>query len=255
MKIASWNVNSLRVRLPHVLDWVTTEQPDILALQETKVLDENFPLEEINDVGYEVIYSGQKTYNGVAILSKNKAESDIVTELPGLDNKQKRIFAATIDGIRVLNLYVVNGQSVDSEKYLYKLKWLEKIHQFVQTEIKKHPNYIILGDFNIVTSDDDVDDPEKWRDRIFCTDKERQALKHIKDIGFTDTYRQFEQEPGKWSWWDYRAGCFARDVGLRIDLILASESMAKKCQSSIIDRDPRTWDRPSDHAPVMAVFE
>lgn len=254
MKIASWNVNSLRVRLPHVLDWLAGEKPDVLALQETKVLDENFPLDEINAAGYEVIYSGQKTYNGVAILSKNKVEDSIITDIPGLDDPQRRILAATVDGVRILDLYVVNGQEVGSDKYEHKLHWLEKVREFIQSEVEQYPNYVVLGDFNIAPEDEDVHDPEKWKERILCSTPERAAFNDICSIGFKDTYRLFDQEPGKWSWWDYRAACFRRNIGLRIDLILASTPMAKICSSSIIDRDPRTWERPSDHAPVMATF-
>ncbi len=254
MKIASWNVNSLRVRLPHVLDWIKEHKPDVLVLQETKVLDENFPEEEINEAGYEVIYSGQKTYNGVAILSKNKAEDAIITDIPGLDDPQRRILAATFNGIRVLDLYVVNGQEVGSEKYEYKLLWLEKVREFIQSEIEQYSNYIVLGDFNVAPTDEDVHDPAKWKERILCSTAERAALDDICSLGFKDTYRLFEQEPGKWSWWDYRAAGFRRNIGLRIDLILASTEMAEICSSSIIDRDPRGWERPSDHAPVMATF-
>lgn len=254
MKIASWNVNSLKVRLEHVLEWLDYEQPDVLALQETKTLDENFPVEAINDAGYQVVYSGQKTYNGVAILSKEKA-SDVIMDVPGLDDPQRRILGATISGVRVLCLYVVNGQEVDSDKYTYKLKWLEKVTKYIKADHKKHQNYVVLGDFNICHTDADVHDPVAWNDRIFCSAAERTALQDILDLGFSDTYRQFEQQPDSWSWWDYRGGNYNRNIGLRIDLILASQRMASQCQQSIIDAEPRSWERPSDHAPVVATFK
>ncbi len=254
MKIASWNVNSLKVRLEHVLEWLDYEQPDILALQETKTLDENFPVDTINEAGYQVVFSGQKTYNGVAILSKEKA-TDIITDVPKLDDPQRRILGATINGVRVLCLYVVNGQEVDSDKYAYKLEWLEKVTDYIKVDHKQHQNYVVLGDFNICHTDADVHDPVAWKDRIFCSAAERTALQTILDLGFSDTYRQFEQASDSWSWWDYRGGNYNRNIGLRIDLILASKSLAEHCQRSIIDPEPRSWERPSDHAPVVATFE
>lgn len=254
MKIATWNVNSLKVRLPHVLDWVTENQPDILALQETKLTDENFPLEAIQDTGYQVVYSGQKTYNGVCILSKEPAH-DTVTDIPGLDDPQRRILAATIGDTRIINLYVVNGAEVGSEKYAYKLDWLEKVTAYIQSQLESFAKVIVLGDFNIAPDDRDVHDPEAWRGRILCSEPERDALQNILALGFKDTWRLFEQEENSFSWWDYRAAGFRRNRGLRIDLILASDPLAAECTACIIDKGPRRLERPSDHTPVVAEFK
>lgn len=253
MKIASWNVNSLKVRLPHVLDWLESANPDVLALQETKLLDENFPREAIEATGYHVSFAGQKTYNGVAIISKTPG-SDIVTDIPNLDDPQRRIMAATIEGVRVLNLYVVNGAELDSEKFAYKLDWLNKVTKFIEVDQKNHDKYIILGDFNIAPEDRDLYNPEKPTERILCSATERDALQRILDLGFIDTFRLFEQPEKIYSWWDYRQLAFRRNRGFRIDLILASPAMEKACQRSVIDKEPRKLERPSDHAPVVAEF-
>ncbi len=253
MKIATWNVNSLKVRLPHVLDWLTAAEPDVLCLQETKLTDENFPVDAIRAAGYHVVYSGQKTYNGVAIISKTEA-SDVITDIPGLDDPQRRILGATIDGVRVLNLYVVNGQEVGSVKYDYKLHWLDKVADYIRDQLKSHRHLVTLGDFNIAPEDRDVHDPEAWHERILCSTPERQALQKIIDLGLSDLFRRFEQEDGSFSWWDYRAAAFRRNMGLRIDLILASQALAEKCTACSIDKEPRRLERPSDHAPVVADF-
>ena len=254
MKIATWNVNSLKVRLPHVLDWLATSQADILCLQETKLTDENFPVGDIEAAGYRVIYSGQKTYNGVAIISRKEA-TDIITDVHGLDDPQRRILGATIDGIRVLDLYVVNGQEVGSEKYTHKLHWLEQLTRHIRHELKTHDQYVVLGDFNIAPEDRDVHDPEAWHERILCSTPEREALNRILALGLTDTFRQFEQEDNSFSWWDYRGGAFRRNMGLRIDLILASKSLSETTTACSIDKEPRMLERPSDHAPVIAEFD
>lgn len=253
MKIASWNVNSLNVRLPQVLQWVESEQPDVLALQETKLSDDKFPAAEIEAVGYRVIYSGQKTYNGVALLSKKPIE-EVITDIPGLDPSQRRLIGATIDDVRVLNLYVVNGQEVGSEKFDYKLEWLAKLHAFLKDDLTSHENYVVLGDFNIAPDDADVYDPEGWRERILCSTPEREALQRILNLGFRDSFRLFEQEADTFSWWDYRMGAFRRNMGLRIDLILVSKMIAPRCSSAWVDKAPRGWERPSDHAPVIVEF-
>ncbi|MGB5306625.1 MAG: exodeoxyribonuclease III [Gammaproteobacteria bacterium] len=253
MKIASWNVNSLKVRLPHVLDWLDAAAPDVLCLQETKLTDENFPAAEINAAGYQVVYSGQKTYNGVAIISKQAAH-DVIMDLPGLDDPQRRILGATIGGVRVLDLYVVNGQEVGSDKYAHKLEWLGKVTSHIETELREHERLVVLGDFNIAPDDRDVYDPDAWRERILCSTPERTALQKLLDAGLIDTFRLFDQDEGSFSWWDYRQAAFRRNMGLRIDLILASKSLADACSSSIIDREPRRLERPSDHAPVTAEF-
>jgi exodeoxyribonuclease-3 len=253
MKIATWNVNSLKVRLPQVLDWLAAARPDILCLQETKTTDENFPVEAIEAAGYHSVYSGQKTYNGVAILSRTPA-ADILTDIPGLDDPQRRILGATFGAIRVLNLYVVNGQEVGSEKYTHKLHWLEKVAEHVREQLGQHANFVALGDFNIAPEDRDVHDPEAWHERILCSTPEREALHRLLALGLVDTFRLFDQEAGSFSWWDYRAAAFRRNMGLRIDLILASRPLAESCMACSIDKEPRRLERPSDHTPVVAEF-
>ena len=253
LKIASWNVNSLNVRLPQVLAWSQAAGPDVLALQETKLTDDRFPESELIDAGYHSVFSGQKTYNGVAILSRQGA-SDTVTDIPGLDDPQRRILAATIGGVRIVNLYVVNGSEVGSEKFGYKMHWLERVTDWLAGELEQHSELVVLGDFNIAPDDRDVHDPEAWREKILCSTPERQALRRILDLGLHDTFRLFEQEEAVFSWWDYRMNMFRRKMGLRIDLVLASESMARRCRASYVDIEPRRQERPSDHAPVVAEF-
>ncbi len=253
LKVASWNVNSLNVRLPHVLAWCDTARPDILALQETKLTDDRFPVDELMKAGYHSVCSGQKTYNGVAILSREPA-TDIVTDVDGLDDPQRRILGATIGGVRIINLYVVNGSEVGSQKYTYKLHWLEQVNRWVADEMQKHDKLIVLGDFNIAPEDRDVHDPEAWKDKILCSKPERKALQTMLDFGLTDTFRLFEQEEKTWSWWDYRMAAFRRNMGLRIDLVLASKALADNCKAAYIDKEPRRQERPSDHAPVVAEF-
>ena len=249
MKIASWNVNSLKVRMPHLRDWLASETPDVIALQETKTEDAKFPADEIAALGYRVAFSGQKTYNGVALLAREQPR-DIVTDIPGLDDPQRRILFGTVAGVRVANLYVVNGQEVGSEKYKYKLHWLAKVREFLAAEMQNHPNLVVLGDFNIAPEDRDVHDPAAWREQILCSTPERAALKSMLDLGLHDTFRLFENDAGHYSWWDYRQGAFRRNLGLRIDLILASAALRARCRASRIDRTPRTWERASDHTPV-----
>ncbi len=253
LKIASWNVNSLKVRLPHVLAWSAAARPDVLALQETKMTDDRFPAEELREAGYESVFSGQKTYNGVAILSR-VAPADPVTDIPRLDDHQRRILAATVGDVRIVNLYVVNGAEVGSEKYDYKLHWLDRVTQWLEQELEQHSKLVVLGDFNIAPDDRDVYDPEAWREKILCSTLERKALQRMLDLGLQDTFRLFEQEEGVFSWWDYRMNMFRRKLGLRIDLVLASEAMAKCCTASYVDIEPRRQERPSDHAPVIAEF-
>ena len=250
MKIASWNVNSLKVRLPHLRDWLASALPDVVALQETKTEDAKFPADEIAALGYQCVFSGQKTYNGVALLAR-ETPRDIVTDIPGLDDPQRRILLGTVGNVRVANLYVVNGQEVGSEKYHYKLRWLAKVREFLAAEMQKHPNLVVLGDFNIAPDDRDVHDPAAWHEQILCSTPERSALKSILDVGLHDSFRLFEPNGGHFSWWDYRQGAFRRNLGLRIDLILASEALRARCRASTIDRTPRTWERASDHTPVL----
>ena len=254
MKIASWNVNSLNVRLPHVLAWSENARPDVLALQETKLTDDRFPAEEFSAAGYHSVFSGQKTYNGVAVLSRQPA-SDPITDIPGLDDPQRRILAVTVGDIRIVNLYVVNGSEVGSEKFEYKIHWLDRVTEWLASELKQYENLVVLGDFNIAPDDRDVYDPEEWREKILCSTPERDALGKILDLGLTDTFRLFGQEEGTWSWWDYRMNMFRRKMGLRIDLVLASQAMARRCTASYIDIEPRRQERPSDHAPAVAEFD
>jgi exodeoxyribonuclease-3 len=253
MKIASWNVNSLRVRLPQVLDWLQQQQPDMLALQETKMTDDLFPADEIRQAGYQVSYSGQKTYNGVAILSRQE-QLELVTDVPGLEDPQRRILGATIGDVRLLNLYVVNGQEVGSDKYDWKLHWLDKVSDYIESQLDCYSKLVVVGDFNIAPADEDTWDPQEWKDRILCSVPERTALQRLLDMGLVDTFRLFKQAPDAFSWWDYRAAGFRRNRGLRIDLILASAGIQDACTASYIDKEPRRLERPSDHAPVIAEF-
>ncbi|HET7930571.1 MAG TPA: exodeoxyribonuclease III [Rhodanobacteraceae bacterium] len=250
MRIASWNVNSLKVRLPHVEQWCRDAQPDVLALQETKTEDARFPQAEIEALGYHVAYSGQKTYNGVAILAREPLQ-DVVAGVPGFDDPQRRVLAATVGGVRIVDLYVVNGQAVGSEKYAWKLEWLRAVTDYLRAELQRHGNVVVLGDFNIAPDDRDVHDPDAWRGQILCSEPERAALRGILELGFIDSFRAFVEDGGHFSWWDYRQGAFRRNIGLRIDLLLASEGLRERMTASTIDRSPRTWERPSDHAPVM----
>ncbi len=253
MKIATWNVNSLNVRLPHVLEWLASAEPDVLVLQEIKQVSEVFPEASFVEAGYQAVASGQKTYNGVAVISR-KPSADQVTDFPGFEDPQRRILASTIDGVRVINLYVPNGQSVGSEKYEYKLGWLAALNGFLKDQLKTHDKLVVLGDFNIAPEDRDVYDAEKWGDDILCSPLEREALGDLLKLGLTVVSRNFEQPEKAFSWWDYRRAGFQRNAGLRIDLILASDTMTAACQASFIDREPRTWERPSDHTPVIAEF-
>ncbi len=249
MKIASWNVNSLNVRLPHVERWCAEQQPDVLALQETKLEDAKFPAAALEAAGYHAAFSGQKTYNGVAILARQPL-TDVVHGIDGYDDPQKRILSATVGDVRIVNLYVVNGQAIGTEKYAYKLDWLAKVAGFLAVEIRRHPRLVVLGDFNIAPDDRDVHDPVAWREQVLCSTPEREALKRVLDAGLVDSFRLFNDEGGHYSWWDYRQGAFRRNLGLRIDLILASEALREHCRGAAIDRAPRQWERASDHTPV-----
>ena len=250
LKIASWNVNSIKVRIDQVLEWLDFTQVDILGLQETKVTDPNFPLLNFQENGFHVTFSGQKTYNGMAIISREPMH-DVITDIPDLIDTERRIIATTIGDIRIINLYVPNGQAVSSEKYLYKLQWLDKVNNFIRQQIKLYPNLVVVGDFNIAPEDNDVYDPIEWKDCILVSPAERQALNDIMALGLKDSFRLFTQPAQTFSWWDYRAAGFRRNRGLRIDLILLSEALQKRCLESIIDVTPRKNERPSDHAPVI----
>ncbi len=254
MKIATWNVNSMNVRQPHVVEWLDAHKPDVLVLQEIKQVTEKFPAEALAELGYKSVANGQKTYNGVAVVSLAEAE-DPVLEFPGFDDPQRRVLAATIGGVRVVDLYIPNGSEVGSEKYDYKLRWLATLRDFLEDELTRHKDLVVLGDFNIAPADEDVYDAEKWGDAILCSPKEREALGKLIDLGLTDVFRKFDQPEKSFSWWDYRAAGFRRNAGLRIDLILTSDTMTERCTASYVDKEPRAWERPSDHAPVVAEFE
>ncbi len=254
LKIATWNVNSLRVRLPQLLIWLAEHQPDIIALQETKLEDKNFPVAEIKQAGYEAIYHGQKTYNGVALLVR-QAAADISKAVPQLTDPQARILIATFNDIRVINLYVPNGASVDSEKYQYKLNWLAQLSEYIKQQLVQYPKLIVLGDFNIAPEDRDVYDPKLWQGSVLVSEPERAALRQMLAHGLHDSFRLFEQANGHYSWWDYRMGAWRRNQGLRIDHVLISNALREHCVSCQIDKTPRGWERPSDHAPVLACFK
>lgn len=253
LTVATWNVNSLRVRLPQVIEWLERYRPGILALQETKVTDGQFPLETIETAGYRAVFSGQKTYNGVALLSRRPA-GDVATDIPGLDDPDRRVIAATVNGVRVVNLYVVNGSTVGSDKYAHKLEWLRRVRDYLEVQAREHECLVVLGDFNIAPEDRDVHDPHAWRGQILCSPAERAALTAILETGLLDAFRLFEQVPGSFSWWNYRTGAFRRNAGLRIDLILVSRALARCCRACRIDIGPRRHERPSDHAPVLVEF-
>lgn len=251
MKIASWNVNSLNVRLPHLERWLQEFVPDVVGLQETKLNDERFPAAALDALGYRNVFLGQKTYNGVAILARGHEISDVQMGIPGFEDEQKRAIAATVNGIRIINLYVVNGQDVGTDKYAYKMRWLEAVHDWVATELKAHPETVVMGDFNIAPDDRDVHDPEVWNDgHILTSTAERAHLQALLDLGLHDAFRLHHDEGGIFSWWDYRQAAFRRGLGLRIDLTLVSDALKDRAVASGIDRETRTWERPSDHAPA-----
>ena len=254
MKVATWNVNSLKVRLPHVLRWLEREQPDLLALQETKLKDEDFPADTFRDRGYVATFSGQSAYNGVAILSR-EAPSAVSHDLGlGYADEQKRVLRATFGDLRFWTIYVPNGQSVESDKYRYKLEWLAALRAALAEELARHPDLLVVGDFNIAPDDRDVHDPKAWQGQVLCTPAERAALRALFELGLHDVFRGFAQPERSFSWWDYRGVAFRRNQGLRIDLLLASSPLSQRCSSCRIDKEPRGWERPSDHVPVVAEF-
>lgn len=250
MKLATWNVNSLNVRLPHVLDWLHENPIEVLCLQETKQQDIKFPYDDLKAAGYHAAHSGQKTYNGVAILSTHEM-TDVEHGIAGFDDEQKRVISATINGVRVICVYVVNGQAVDSEKYDYKMRWLKALSSWLTDELKKYPNLVILGDYNIAPDDRDCHDPEAWEGDILVSPRERDAFEELIELGLHDTFRMFEADGGHYSWWDYRMMGFRRNRGMRIDHILVSDPLKTKCASCVIDKAPRKLERPSDHTPVI----
>ena len=251
MRLATWNVNSLKVRLPQVLEWLGKHRPDVLCLQETKLEDDKFPAAEITAAGYQPLFSGQKTYNGVAILSL-AAGNDPVAAIPALEDPQKRVLAATINGVRVICLYVPNGESIDSDKYQYKLKWLAALRAWLKDELSRFPRLAVLGDFNIAPESRDVHDPAAWDGKVLFSKPERDAFNALLAAGLRDSFRLFDQPEKSFTWWDYRMNAFRRKMGLRIDHILLSGELAKVCSACTIDVEPRKAERPSDHAPVIA---
>jgi exodeoxyribonuclease-3 len=251
MRRATWNVNSLKVRLPHVTEWLARQQPDVLCLQETKTEDANFPQQAVVDSGYQAVFSGQKTYNGVALLSRTPA-MDVQAGIPGFADEQKRVLAATYNDTRVICVYVPNGESVESDKYQYKLKWLASLTEWLRAELQKYPKLAILGDYNIAPDERDVWDVKAWEGKVLFSLPERDALNKLLALGMKDSFRMFEQPERSFTWWDYRMNAFKRKMGLRIDHILLSEALAANCKACSVDIEPRKLERPSDHAPVYA---
>jgi exodeoxyribonuclease III len=251
MKIASWNVNSLKVRLPHVLDWLERVKPDALCLQELKLEDKKFPLAELSAAGYQAAVSGQKTYNGVAILARN-APLDVVPGIPAFEDEQKRIIAATIGDARLVCAYFPNGQSLESDKFQYKLKWIAALTVWLKHELTRHPRLALLGDFNIAPEDRDVHDPKAWEGQNLVSEPERAGYRDLLALGFVDAFRSLEPAGGIFTWWDYRMNAFKRKMGMRIDHILLSPELAKRLTACTIDIEPRRLERPSDHAPIIA---
>jgi exodeoxyribonuclease III len=253
MRLATWNVNSLNVRLPHVLDWLATADVDVLCLQELKLTEEKFPFEALKAIGYESLVNAQKTYNGVAILTR-LAATEVLRDMPDYSDEQKRVIAATINGVRVVCAYFPNGQSLESDKYRYKLDWLDAMHGYIGQLRQEHDKLALLGDFNIAPEDADVHDPKAWEGQVLVSEPERTAWKNLLDLGMSDVFRAFEQPEKLFSWWDYRMLGFRRNAGLRIDHILASAALASTCTACVIDKAPRKLEKPSDHTPVVADF-
>jgi exodeoxyribonuclease-3 len=251
MRIATWNVNSLGVRLPQLLAWLALHQPDVLVLQETKLTDDKFPHAEIAAAGWHSVWYGQKTYNGVALLSRAPAV-EVVKNIPGFDDPQARVIAATVGDLRVVGAYFPNGQAPDSEKFSYKMAWLDALRDWLRTELAQHPRLVLMGDYNIAPEDRDVFDPLAMAGQIHCTDAERMHFKALLDLGLVDAFRLFDQPPRLWSWWDYRNLAFRKNQGLRIDHILVSQSLKAQVVNCTVDKPTRKNERPSDHAPVLA---
>lgn len=254
MKLATWNVNSLRVRLPHLLELLARHQPDAVCLQETKLEDPNFPAAELEAAGYRAAFCGQKTYNGVAIVARGEF-SEVCPAIPGFADEQKRVIAACIGGVRVVSVYVPNGQSVGSDKYQYKLRWMAALGEWLREELRLYPRLAVLGDYNVAPADEDVHDPKQWEGKVLCSLAEREALHELMALGLKDSFRLFPQPDKSFTWWDYRMNGFKRNLGLRIDHILLSAELAARCRSCTIDVEPRRLERPSDHAPVIVEFD
>ncbi|HEX7054412.1 MAG TPA: exodeoxyribonuclease III [Burkholderiales bacterium] len=251
MRIATWNVNSLKMRLAHLLDWLAEAKPDVVCLQETKIEDDKFPAAELQAAGYRAVYCGQKAYNGVAILARGELR-DVAHGIPGFVDDPKRVISATVDDVRFVCLYAPNGQAPGTEKYAYKLRWYGELARWLGGELARAPRLAVLGDLNVAPEDRDVHDPKRWEGKIHVSAPEREALARVMQLGLVDAFRLFEQPERLYSWWDYRLAAFARNWGLRIDLILLSPELAKRCTACTIDKAPRGRERPSDHAPVLA---
>lgn len=252
--LATWNVNSLRVRIPHLEAWLQTTGIDAIALQETKIRDEEFPVSEVERLGLPGVWHGQRTYNGVALLARGAVEA-VVRGIPGFVDEQARVIAGTVEGVRIIDVYVPNGQSVGSDKYEYKLRWLEALRKYLNEALGAHERLVVLGDFNVAPEDRDVHDPKAWEGQVLVSPAEREALGRLSALGLIDVFRSFPQADRAFSWWDYRAAAFRRNAGLRIDLILASPALARRCTACRIDPGPRRAERPSDHTPVIASFD
>ncbi|RZI81488.1 MAG: exodeoxyribonuclease III [Rubrivivax sp.] len=260
MKLATWNINSLTVRLPQLLDWLAANPVDVIVLQETKQTDDKFPTAELAQAGYHSHCFGQKTYNGVALLTREGVDaSTVLKNIPGLDDEQARVIAGTVahpnlGSIRVIGAYFPNGQAPDSDKFAYKMRWLEALNQWLAQELAAHPNLVLMGDFNIAPTDADVHDPVLWAGQIHCTPQEREHFQRLVGLGLVDAFRLFDQPPKPWSWWDYRNLAFRKNQGLRIDHILVSTALQAQVSACVIDKLPRKNERPSDHAPVIVTL-
>ncbi|MDH4051581.1 MAG: exodeoxyribonuclease III [Rubrivivax sp.] len=254
MKLATWNVNSLAVRLPQVLAWLADNPVDVLVLQETKLTDDKFPAADIAAAGWQSHWFGQKTYNGVALLSRVPAQ-DVVRNIPGFDDAQARVIAGTVAGVRTIGAYFPNGQAPDSEKFTYKMRWMQALHDWVREEMARHPELVLMGDFNVAPEDRDVYDPVAWAGQIHCTPEERAQFAALLNLGLVDAFRLFDQPPKSWSWWDYRNLAFRRNQGLRIDHVLVSPALRARSSACVIDKLPRKNERPSDHAPVVLTLD
>ncbi|MBI3369852.1 MAG: exodeoxyribonuclease III [Burkholderiales bacterium] len=252
MKVATWNVNSLGVRLPQLLDWLATQTPDVVVLQETKLTDDKFPIAELTAAGWQCAWFGQKTYNGVALLTRGAAATEVVRNIPGFDDEQARVIAGTVAGLRVVGAYMPNGQAPGTDKFAYKMRWLAALRDWLRDELTRHPKLVLMGDYNIAPEDRDVHDPVLWAGQILCTDEERAHFRGLLGLGLHDAFRLFEQPPKVWSWWDYRNLAFRKNQGLRIDHILVSNALRESVTACSIDKLPRKNERPSDHAPVLA---
>ncbi len=254
MKITTWNVNSINVRLPHLVDFLEKETPEVIGLQELKCTTDKFPLKEIEDLGYQAVIHGQPTYNGVAILATS-AITDVVYDIPGFEDEEKRVVSGTVNGVRVVNVYVPNGQSPESDKYLYKLRWLTAFTEYIKNLLVRYPEVVVIGDYNIAPNDDDVHNPVTWKDKILCTVQEREAFSKLLALGLLDGLRMEAQSKGLFTWWDYRQGGFEKNSGIRIDHLLLSRILSRRFLSSSVHLNYRAMERPSDHAPVSVILK